>query len=114
MYNLKKYLVIFLLIFSVALVSLMVFVTIDGIKKDPFKTSVYKTKTGFGYSISYNTKVLIKQDFIPAIQNNQSFCNFEDAQKVANLVKEKLHKKENPKLSLIELKQLNIQLICPD
>ena len=75
---------------------------------------VYEINNGYGYSISYNDKLLIKQDLIPAIQNNQAFCNFDDAQKVADLVKEKLKRKENPKISLIELKQLNIQLICPN
>ena len=112
MNKLKKHLVIVILIFSVALVVLIVLKTDIGSEKDDFKTAVYKTETGFGYSISYNNKVLIKQDFIPVIQNNQSFCNFDDAQKVADLVKEKLHEKENPKVSLQELKKLNIQLNC--
>lgn len=112
MNKLKKYLVIVLLIFSVSLVCLIVLRTDKGNEKDDFKASVIKTETGFGYSISYNNKVLIKQDYIPVIQNNQAFCNFDDAQKIAELVKEKLIKKENPNVSLRELNKLNIQLNC--
>lgn len=110
----KKYIVFFVIILSIAVAGLIVLRTDIGGKKDVIKSLVFKTETGFGYSISYNSKVLIKQDYIPAIQNNQAFCNFNDAQKVADLVKEKLIKKENPQISLIELKKLNIQLICPD
>tara|TARA_R110000868_G_scaffold95687_1_gene262989 strand:- start:1483 stop:1845 length:363 start_codon:yes stop_codon:yes gene_type:complete len=116
----KKYIVFFVIILSIAVVGLIVLKTYIGSKtdirskKDTIEALVFKTKTGFGYSISYNNKVLIKQDYIPAIQYNQAFCNFEDAQKVADLVKEKLNRNENPKISLIELKNLEVQLTCPD
>ncbi|MDO5969418.1 DUF4907 domain-containing protein [Flavivirga aquimarina] len=110
----KKYFVFFLIILSVTLIGFIVLKSdINSIKND-FKTSIYKIKTGFGYSISYNNKLLIKQENIPAIQNNQPFCSFNDAQKVSDLVKEKLEKKETPKISLIELKKLKIQLNCPN
>lgn len=115
--NIKKhYTVLFLLILSITLVGFIALKTGIGItdtKKNDFKVLVYKTTIGFGYSISYNDKLLIKQERIPAIQSNQPFCNTNDAQKVADLVKEKLKKKENPKISLAEIKKLNIQLNCP-
>ena len=110
----KKYIVFFVITLSIALVALIVFRTDIGNKKDDFNALVYKTETGFGYIISYNNKVLIKQDYIPAVQHNQSFCNFDDAQKVAELIIDKLKSKENPRISLVELKKLDIQLACPD
>lgn len=73
---------------------------------------VYKSNNGYGYSVSYNDKLLIKQDYIPCIENNHPFCNYKDAQKVANLVVEKLNEKENPKVTISELNVLNIQLNC--
>lgn len=107
-----KYITTLLLALSVVLIYFIIIKTTFNNKTDSFITAVYKTNTGYGYSISYNNKLLIKQDYIPAIQNNLSFCNFQDAQRVANLVKEKLSNKENPKISLSELKQLHIKLNC--
>ncbi|MDO7172870.1 DUF4907 domain-containing protein [Mariniflexile sp. AS56] len=104
----SKYVITVVLILSAILVCVIVAKT----QSDPFKTAVFKTETGYGYSVSYNNKLLIKQDYIPTIQNNSSFCSKQDAQKVANLVKEKLHSKENPKVSLLELKNLGIKLNC--
>ncbi|CAH8284031.1 uncharacterized protein DUF4907 [Mariniflexile fucanivorans] len=102
----SKFVIALLLILS----AILVFVIISKTKTDTFETEVYKTETGYGYSISFRNTLLIKQDYIPAIQNNVSFYTEEDAQKVANLVKEKLGKKMNPKISLLELKQLGITL----
>lgn len=107
----KKYIVFFTLILSVLFVGFILF-NKQAYKKDNLTTLVYKTETGFGYSISYNSKVLIKQDYIPTIQKNKSFCNGIDAQNVAYLVKEKLSKNENPQISLQELHKLNIQVNC--
>lgn len=80
--------------------------------KPEFKTQVYQVDDGYGYSILFNKKTLIKQDFIPVIEKNQSFCNYDDAQKVATLVADKLTKKQNPSISFQELKRLNIQINC--
>lgn len=107
-----KYSIAFLLILSVVLVVFIVKNTRFSSKTETFKTAIYQTNTGFGYSISFNDKLLIKQDYIPTIQSNQSFCTYQDAQKVANLVKKKLNNNINPKITLLELKQLGIQLNC--
>ncbi|WP_405295270.1 DUF4907 domain-containing protein [Algibacter sp. Ld11] len=79
---------------------------------NPYKTEVFKVKNGFGYQINYNSKLLIKQDYIPAIESNQTFCTIEDANRVAHLVSTKLFNKENPKITLENLNQLNIALNC--
>tara|TARA_R110001583_G_scaffold22784_3_gene85036 strand:+ start:6489 stop:6827 length:339 start_codon:yes stop_codon:yes gene_type:complete len=107
-----KYIISLLLILSAILIFFIVTKTTFNNNTEPFKAAIYQTNTGFGYSISYNDILLIKQDYIPTIQNNQSFCSYQDAQNVANLVLEKLYKKVNPKISLLELKQLGIQLNC--
>ncbi len=91
------------------------FLIFKAIKNDftpEFKTQVYQVNKGYGYRIQYQEKTLIQQEYIPAIQKNQSFCNYNDAQKVAVLVVEKLSNKQNPKITVQELKQLNIQINC--
>lgn len=69
---------------------------------------------GYGYTISLNEKVIIKQDYIPYIQDKISFCTTEDAQKIAVVVQKKLLKRENPSVTLIELEQQSIILNCLD
>jgi hypothetical protein len=107
-----KYYIPLLLVLGVLLIGFIVIKTTTTNKKEPFTTSVYSTNTGFGYSISYNNVLLIKQDYIPSIQKNQSFCTEQDAQAVANLVLEKLYKKVNPSVSPLELKKLGIKINC--
>jgi hypothetical protein len=108
----SKHIILPVLLLSTAFVCFAVLKIVFNDKSEDFKTEVYKTNNGYGYFISYGSKLLIKQDFIPSIQRNQSFCNFDDAQKVANLVVEKLNKKENPRISVSELNMLHIQLNC--
>lgn len=69
---------------------------------------------GYGYTISLNEKVIIKQDYIPYIQDKISFCTAEDAQKIAVIVQKKLLNRENPSVTLIELEQQSIILNCLD
>jgi len=107
-----KHIIILAIFLSIILVGFIVFKTVYSHKSENFKTIVYKSNNGFGYSISFKDKLLIKQDFIPAIQKSQPFCNSYDAQKVANLVVEKLNKKENPKVTISELNEYDIQLNC--
>lgn len=82
--------------------------------QDEFVTNVHKTDMGYGYTISLNEKVIIKQDYIPYIQDKISFCTTEDAQKIAVVVQKKLLKRENPSVTLIELEQQSIILNCLD
>lgn len=107
-----KYFILFVLLLSVILVGFIVLKTNIDNKPGFFEAEVYKINNGYGYSISYNSKLFIKQDNIPTIQKNHPFCNYEDAKKIADLVTEKLNKKENPRVSLSELKMLDIQLNC--
>lgn len=107
-----KNIIIILIVLSVLLIGFIVTRTTVTNETKPFKTLVYKLNDGYGYSISYNDILFIKQDYIPTIQNNQSFCTYHDAEAVANLVLEKLIKKENPSITNSELKQLGIKLNC--
>jgi len=107
-----RHIIILVIFLSAVLVCFTVFKTVFTHESEKFETAVFQSKNGYGYSISFKNKLLIKQDFIPAIQKSQPFCNSNDAQKVAYLVAEKLNKKENPRVTLSELNDLNIQLNC--
>ena len=77
-------------------------------------TSIYKIENGYGYSLSNNTKILIKQDFIPGAEGKHPFCNIEDAQNIANLVKKRIKNKQNPRITKDDLNTLKIKLNCLD
>ncbi|ALJ03873.1 hypothetical protein APS56_01325 [Pseudalgibacter alginicilyticus] len=108
----SKYIIVFLLILSVVFVGLIIYKTIFNNKLEPYQAIVYKENSGYGYRIMHYGKLLIKQDFIPTVQSNQPFCNYEDAQKIADLVLQKLNKQENPKILISELKEYQIKLNC--
>ena len=76
------------------------------------KTVVYQIDNGFGYSIFYKQNILIKQDFIPAIQKQMAFCSKEDALLVAEIVKEKIKNNLSPSISLQDIRDHNIQTNC--
>lgn len=59
-------------------------------KSETFKTESFKTTSGWGYSIAYKNKIIIKQSVIPVLSDNKSFSTEDDALKVGNLVEKKL------------------------
>lgn len=79
-------------------------------KKEVFKTESFKTNTGWGYSISYKDKIIIKQSIIPVINDNKSFSTEKDALKTAHFVVEKLKQNLSPTVTKNELILLKIKL----
>lgn len=80
--------------------------------KSNLQGSVYPVGTGFGYTIKAGDKLLIKQTVIPAISGNHTFCDRTDAQKVCDLVLEKLNAGKTPYISKEELTELKIRTKC--
>lgn len=80
--------------------------------KNDYTVAIITVNDGYGYTISYHDKLLIKQEQIPAIQNTTVFCSKEDAITVGELVKTKIINKENPKITTSELDANNITLNC--
>ncbi|MCW2117846.1 DUF4907 domain-containing protein [Flavobacterium sp. 7A] len=70
----------------------------------------FKTSTGWGYTISQNKKIIIKQTIIPVIENNSSFKTESDALKVGQLVLEKLNNNISPTVTKNDLNLLSIKL----
>ena len=76
--------------------------------EDTFKVKVFEVGIGFGYDITANDVIIIKQENIPAIQQQKNFTSYEHAHQVAGVVVEKLSKGDNPVISIEELKKLGI------
>lgn len=82
--------------------------------QDPYQENlsvqVYEVPAGYGYSISKNGTLVIKQDHIPAIAKEQAFSSSKDAKAVAKAVVEKLEKNKNPGITINELKELGVTI----
>ncbi|SHM79857.1 protein of unknown function [Flavobacterium saccharophilum] len=79
-------------------------------RKESFKMETFKTKSGWGYSIASNDRVLIKQSLIPVINETKSFFSESDALKVGTLVVDKLNKDLSPTVTKNDLILLKIKL----
>lgn len=83
---------------------------ISCVKKEVLTSTTFKTNSGWGYTIAYKEKILIKQTIIPVISESKSFATESDALKVADLVKEKLKNNLSPTVTKNELILLKIKL----
>ena len=80
------------------------------ISKDNYQIITVKDELlGWGYLILQNGKIVIEQKHIPAIQGNLGFISEEESKLVANLVVQKILKRDfPPSISLEELDSLRI------
>ncbi|WP_347050484.1 DUF4907 domain-containing protein [Flavobacterium olei] len=79
-------------------------------KKEALTSAAFKTNSGWGYTISYKKKIVIKQSIIPVISAFKSFETETEALQVANLVKQKLENNLSPTVTKNELILLKIKL----
>lgn len=77
-------------------------------KRLPVRSKIIEVGQGYGYEIWIGEKLLVKQEFIPAINGEITFKTPEEARKVANLITKKLLERSNPEISVEELVSLNI------
>ncbi|KFF06798.1 DUF4907 domain-containing protein [Flavobacterium reichenbachii] len=78
-------------------------------RKQALKAETFKTQSGWGYTIAYKNKILIKQSIIPVINDNKSFSTEDDALKVADLVVNKLNQNISPTVTKKDLILLKIK-----
>jgi hypothetical protein len=79
-------------------------------QKEILHAESVKTASGWGYTISYKDKILIKQTIIPVISEVKSFSSEDDALKVAGLVVKKLHQNKSPSVTKNDLILLKIKM----
>lgn len=85
------------------------FVLIACNKKENLNVQALKTSTGWGYYISNDKKIIIKQTVIPVISENKSFKTEAEALKVGNLVLQKLKNDLSPTVTKKDLFLLAIK-----
>jgi len=73
-------------------------------KKIEYKT--FHTANGWGYDILINTKLVIHQQYIPAMPEKKGFVTEEFAKRAAGSVVDKLKNNKLPTLSYAEITQL--------
>tara|TARA_R110002050_G_scaffold223338_1_gene359129 strand:- start:48505 stop:48840 length:336 start_codon:yes stop_codon:yes gene_type:complete len=86
-------------------------VRIMSISNPKLSSDIFVVGNGYGYKIAYKDRILIKQDFIPAVHGENPFRNQKEAKLVAQLVKNRLLKGESPVVSLKDLANLNIAIL---
>lgn len=70
--------------------------------------STYRTPLGWGYDVLVNDSLFIHQQQMPAVQGMRGFSSEQEAARVAQLVIERLKKKELPTVYLRDLDSLKI------
>ncbi|ADV50750.1 hypothetical protein Celal_3486 [Cellulophaga algicola DSM 14237] len=97
--------------FTIALITIVMVIMNYMDSKPILDSEVFTVEGGFGYQIQAEDKIIIKQEYIPAIQGAVPFNTKNDAWLVSNLVINKLLNKENPVVTLNDLENLNIKVL---
>jgi hypothetical protein len=98
----------------IAVVSGFLFLYLTNYSVDSTKSNIqlhsetFKVGNGYGYQITIEDKVLIRQEYIPILPGNNPFTTAVDAKRTANTVISKIVRKESPILTISELKELQI------
>lgn len=86
----------------------------NAVGKGDLEVQTYEYGTGYGYRIFSGENIIIQQNHIPSLENDQPFCNRGQAERVADLVMQKLQQGGNPAISFSELKELEIAFDCAE
>jgi hypothetical protein len=90
------------------LLGLLIFIFCQ--KKETLKVQSIKINDGWGYSISNNEKIIIKQTVIPVISEYKSFKTEKEALAVGQLVMKKLETNLPPTITKNDLILLKIKI----
>ncbi|MBX9887811.1 MAG: DUF4907 domain-containing protein [Flavobacteriaceae bacterium] len=100
-----------LIIKSKYIMILLLFITLftSCNSKQNFELKAIKLNSGWGYTISNDQKIIIKQTIIPVISENKHFQTKKEALKVGKLVLDKLNKNRSPSVTEKDLILLSIK-----
>ncbi len=76
----------------------------------PFTIKTFEVNNGWGYSVLIRNNEIIRQEMIPAIQQQSAFLNQKDAYVAAVLMIRKLREKKTPGLTKNEMIKSGIKL----
>jgi len=90
--------------------SLGILLFISCAKNENLHVRTFKTNNGWGYTITNNEKIIIKQNIIPVISKNKSFKTEKEALRVGQLVLQKLTDDLSPTVTKKDLILLDINI----
>ncbi len=84
-------------------------VEVINLKKSPYDVKTVQNSLGWGYEIWKDGALIINQTHIPAIQGLRAFVSQEQAQKAADIIKNKLDQGVfPPTISIDELRSIGV------
>ena len=89
-------------------IALLIFIFCQ--KEKSLNVQTIKINQGWGYTITNNNRVIIKQTVIPVISEHKSFQTEKEAMTVGQLVIKKLNANKSPTITKNELILLKIRL----
>lgn len=101
------------MIFLVGLsfIGVMKFIPLPSLDSPSYETNIIVVEGGYGYQVLKDDKLIIQQEYIPAINTKQAFGTVKDAQLLADLVVYKLEKGRSPVVAMNELDDLSIVIL---
>lgn len=102
-----------LLTLTSLLVAILAIVWIFSKYPDTNKTlyaEVFISGNGYGYAIKTKNKILIKQNFIPAVKGEKPFKTERDAKLVSELIVNRMLNQKSPVITAKDLDSLKISL----
>jgi hypothetical protein len=78
--------------------------------KQSIEVRTFNSSNGWGYKIDINEKTYIYQPFIPTIGHNLGFESEEVAERVGEIVKNKIIKHQSPSMSINELLAAGVKI----
>ncbi|WP_299117432.1 DUF4907 domain-containing protein [uncultured Winogradskyella sp.] len=106
MKELFKYISVFVIIIIgiVLVINTLVLVNADDKKESKgYSLKVIQKDSSWIYVIAKNDKVLIKQEYVPAVKGRRVFKSKEDAEIIGKLVLNKLYRNQTPRLTIDEV-----------
>lgn len=79
---------------------------VEKIRNKGLSLEVVQVKNGYGYQIFKGKKLYINQEQIPAIDHRETFKTEDDAEKVGNLILQKLEKGQSPTVTAKQVNQV--------
>lgn len=104
----KNFQYLFNLLTIIFLLGFLIFIFSQ--KEENLQVQSIKTNSGWGYAISKNKKIIIKQTIIPVISQQKSFATEKEALKIGNLVLHKLENNISPTITKKDLLLLEIKI----
>lgn len=100
-----------LFLVGLSFVGVMKFISLPSLDSPSYETKIIVVEDGYGYQVLRDDKLIIRQEYIPAINTKQAFGTVRDAQLLADLVVYKLENGHSPVVATSEIDDLSIVIL---